>query len=78
MFRLLAHAEMGEDVVEGFLWSNLAAGYFGKDVKGLAEVFAKQVAAEAVVEAVNDAAQALAGTKKSLVVAGAGDYDVGV
>ena len=36
---LFSHAEVFEDVVEGFLGSDLAAGDFGEDVEGLAEVF---------------------------------------
>ena len=36
---LFSHAEVGEDVVEGFLGGNLATGDFGEDVEGLAEVF---------------------------------------
>ena len=35
---LFSHAEVGEDVVEGLLWRDLAASDFGKDVEGLAEV----------------------------------------
>ena len=43
--RLLADAEVLEDVVEGFLGSDLAARDFGKNVEGLAKIFRKEVAA---------------------------------
>lgn len=41
---------MLEDIVEGFLWCNLTAGDFGKDIENVAEVFAEEVATDAVVE----------------------------
>ena len=47
---LLSDAEVVEDVVEGFLWGNLAAGDFGEDVEDLAEVFAEKVTAEGFID----------------------------
>ena len=42
---LLSHAEVREDVVEGFLGGNLAfAGYLSKVGEDEAEVFGKEVA----------------------------------
>ena len=42
---LFSHAEMGEDVVEGFLGSYLSfASYFGEVGEDEAEVFGKEVA----------------------------------
>ena len=76
--KLLAHAEVGEDVVEGFLRGDLAAGDFGEDVESLAEVFGEEVTAQFVVETFDDAPDAVVGTEESIVVAGVGDYDVGV
>jgi len=40
---LFAHAEMLEDVIEGFLWGDLTAGDFGEGVEGEAEVFGEEV-----------------------------------
>jgi hypothetical protein len=42
---LLAHAEVFENIVEGFLWRYLGASDFGKGVKNLAEVFREKIAA---------------------------------
>ncbi len=53
--KLLAHAEVLEDIVECFLGCDLATGDFGKDVENVAEVFAEEIAADAVVEPVYDA-----------------------
>ena len=43
---LLAHAEVGEDVVEGFLRRDLAASNLAKDFQYLSQVFGKEVARE--------------------------------
>ena len=52
---LFSHAELGEDVVEGFLGGDLTTGDVGKVVEGEAEVFGKEVAADLLMEAVDDA-----------------------
>ena len=75
---LLSDAEVGENVVEGFLGSDLAAGDVGEVGEGEAEVFGEEVAGELVVETLEDVEEALVGTEKSVVVAGIGDDDVGV
>ena len=38
-YELLSHAEVGEDVVKGFLRGDLAASDFCENVEDLAEVF---------------------------------------
>jgi len=51
---LLSHAEMTEDVVEGFLGCDLTAGDVGEVMEGEAEVFGEKVAGEVGVEAFED------------------------
>ena len=72
----LAHAEVGEDVVEGFLGGDAASGDVGKGVEGEAEVFGKEVSAQAGMQAVKDALEAGVGTGEGLIVTGVGDNDV--
>ena len=42
----LSHAEVGEDVIESFLWSDLATGDFCENVKGMTQVLGKEVTGE--------------------------------
>ena len=42
-YNLFAHAEMGEDVVEGFLGGDGAAGDVGKGGEGEAEVLGNEI-----------------------------------
>lgn len=76
---LLAHAKVGEDVVEGLLGGDLAlacdVGEVGKDK---AEVFGDEVGGEMGLEAVEDSEEVLAGLGEGLIVAGRGDDDVGI
>ena len=51
---LLSHAEVSEDVVEGFLGGDLTAGDFGEDVEDVAEIFGEEVTADAAVKAFDD------------------------
>ena len=73
--KLFSDAEVGEDVGEDFVGGDLAAGDFGKDGKGLAEVFAEEVAGEACLHAFNDALRGLLCAAEDFVVAGLGDND---
>ena len=66
---------MAEDVVEGFLGGDLAAGDFGEDIEDIAEIFGEEVTADTAVKAFDDAMQTLLGTAENFVVAGAGDDD---
>ena len=54
----------------------MATGDFGKDVEGLAKVFAKEVATHLHVEAGEDALESFVSTEESVVVAGVGDDDI--
>ena len=74
---LFSHAEMGEDVVEGFLRSDLAACDFCQGVDDLAEVFGKEVSTKFCLEARDDTLEVGMGTGEGIVVAGIGDDDVG-
>ena len=47
---LLSHAEMGEDVIEGFLGCDFAAGDLSYVVEDLAQVFGYEVATEVLGE----------------------------
>ena len=73
---LFSDAEVLEDVVEAFLWGDLTAGDFGENVEDVAEVFAKQVATEAGVEAGDASLKGCLGAAEGFVVAGVGDDDV--
>ena len=72
----LSHAEVGEDVVEGFLGGDAASGDVGKGIEGEAEVFGKEVSAQVGVQAVKDALEAGVGTGEGLIVTGVGDNNV--
>ena len=72
---LFSHAEVTKDVVEGFLGGDLATCDFGEDVESLAEVFGKEVAGKAAVQAFDDTLDAVVGTEEGVVVSGVGDDD---
>ena len=50
----LSHAEMLEDILEGFIGCDVAACDFTKVGEGDAKVFCKEVAVELVVETIDD------------------------
>ena len=56
----------------------MATGDFGKDVEGLAKVFAKEVAAHLHVETGEDTLEGVVSTEESVVVAGVGNDDIGI
>ena len=72
---LLSHAELLEDGVEHTFWGHLADDV-AQVVDTFAEVLADEVAAQVVVQARDDAADALAGCRECLVVAEVADDDV--
>ena len=72
----LSDAEGAKDLIERLLWGDLAAGDVGEVVEGETEIFGKEVAAELVVEAVDDAEEAFMSQGEGFVVTGVGDDDV--
>ena len=73
-----AHAKVLENFIEGFLGGDLTASDFGKNIKGLAEIFGKEVAAESLLQAIDDTLDAVVRTKQSIVMTGVGDDDIRV
>ena len=69
---------MGEYAIQCFLGSDLAAGDFGEGVEDEVEVFGEKVAAELLVEAIEDALEVGVSASEGFVVAGVGYDDVGV
>ena len=61
-YNLFTHAEMREDVVEGFLGGDGAAGDFCKLREGEAEVFSDEVGGEGGMQAVKDPVEGVVGT----------------
>ena len=54
----------------------MTAGDFGEGVEGKVEIFGKEIAAEVVVEAVEDTKQMFVGTSQGIVMTSIGDDDV--
>jgi len=85
---LLSDAEVGEDVLEDFVWGDGASCDFGEVGEGEAEVFSEEVARERFVcccplavdlscsHAFDDASEAFVGFHEGVVVAGVGYDDV--
>ena len=73
---LFSHAEGAKDLIECLLWRDLSTGDVGEVVEGETEIFGKEVAAELVVEAVDDAEEAFMSQGEGFVVTGVGDDDV--
>ena len=73
---LFAHAEVLENVIEGFLGGDSTTGDFGKNIKGLAEIFCEEITAELLRHAVQDTGNAVVGIEQCIVVAGISDDDV--
>ena len=71
---LFADAEVGEDFAEDVVGGDFA-GDFAEPVEAFAYVLVEEVAAEAVVQAVDGAGDGVAGTGQGLVMAGVGDDD---
>ena len=67
---------MGEDVVEGVLWSDLTACDVGKVIEAGTEILGNEVAAELGVKTVEDTEQIVVGTAQCVVVTGIRHDDI--
>ena len=54
----------------------MTAGDFGKNIKGLAEIFGKEVAAESLLQAIDDTLDAVTRTGQRIIMTGIGDDDI--
>ena len=75
---LLSHAEVGEDIVKGFLRGDGSASDFSKDVEGLPKIFTEDIATELHLQAVEDPLDGFVGSDKGIVMTGICYDDIGV
>ena len=71
-----AHAEVLEDVVKGFLGSDLTSCDFRKNAEGLSKIFWKKVAAQIILQAFNDGQDAFMSSNEWVVVTRIGHDDI--
>ena len=65
---LFSHAEMAEDVVEGFLGGDESACDFGERVDGEAEVFGHEVGRGMRLQACEHSVEMVGGGKKGIIM----------
>ena len=65
---LLSHAEMAEDVIEGFLGGDESACDFGEGIEGEAEVFGHEVGGGMRLQACEHSVEMVGGSKKGIIM----------